>query len=148
MTLVSQKRLAADLLKVGTTRVWVDPEDTDRVSSAITREEIRKLIHEGSIKKLPKTGISRGRKRTRREELLAGRHKGPGSIKGSVGGHSKRRWVVRIRSIRQRLRSLRDKRFITTQNYRKLTLMAKGGTFRSAAHLDEYIETHKLARRR
>lgn len=148
MSLVSQKRLAADLLKVGTTRVWVDPEDIDRVSSAITREEIRKLIHEGSIKKLPKTGISRGRKRTRRKELRAGRHKGPGSIKGSVAGHGKRRWVVRIRSIRRRLRSLRDKRFITTQNYRKLTLMAKGGTFRSAAHLDEYIEAHKLARRR
>jgi ribosomal protein L19E len=32
--------------------------------------------------------------------------------------------------------------------YRKLSLMSKGGTFRSAAHLDEYIDTHKLARRR
>jgi large subunit ribosomal protein L19e len=147
MTLISQKRLAADLLKVGTTRVWVDPEDTDRVSSAITRNEIRKLIHEGSIKKLPEIGISRGRKRARRGELLAGRHKGPGSTKGSVRD-SKRKWVIRIRSIRRRLRALRDKRFVTTQVYRKLSLMAKGGTFRSAAHLDEYIETHKLARRR
>ena len=147
MTLMSQKRLAAELLKVGTTRVWVDPEDTDRVSSAITRNEIRKLIHEGSIRKLPEIGISRGRKRVRRQELLAGRHKGPGSTKGNVG-HTKRKWVVRIRSIRRRLRTLRDKRFITTQDYRKLSLMAKGGTFRSAAHLDEYIEIHKLARKR
>jgi len=147
MSVVSQKRLAAELLKVGTSRVWVDPEDTDRVSSAITREEIRKLIHEGSIRKLPEVGISRGRKRVRKEELLAGRHKGPGSRKGSAG-QSKRRWVIRIRSIRRRLRTLRDKRFITTQVYRKLSLMAKGGTFRSAAHLDEYIDTHKLARRR
>ena len=147
MSLVSQKRLAADLLKVGTTRIWIDPEDNDRVSSAITREEIRKLIHEGSIRKLPATSISRGRKRIRKQELLAGRHKGPGRIKGSRG-FGKRRWVARIRSIRRRLRNLRDKRFITTQVYRKLTLMAKGGTFRSGAHLDEYIETHKLARRR
>jgi len=147
VSVVSQKRLAADLLKVGVGKIWVDPDDTDRVSSAITREEIRKLIHEGSIKKLPKTGISRGRKRERRRELLAGRHKGPGSIKGVVT-QRKRRWVVRIRSIRKRLRTLRDKRFITTQVYRKLSLMAKGGTFRSAAHLDEYIDTHKLARRR
>jgi len=147
MSLTSQRRLAAELMKVGKTRVWVDPEDVDRVSSAITREEIRKLIHEGSIKKIPKTSISRGRKRTRRKELLAGRHKGPGSTKGSAGA-GKSRWVIRIRSIRRRLRSLRDKRFVTTQTYRKLTLMAKGGTFRSASHLDEYIETHKLARRR
>jgi large subunit ribosomal protein L19e len=147
MSVVSQKRLAADLLKVGVTRVWVDPEDTDRVSSAITREEIRKLIHEGSIRKVPVVGISRGRKRVRHQELLAGRHKGPGSTKGSAH-NSKRRWVVRIRSIRLRLRGLRDKRFITTEVYRKLSLMAKGGTFRSASHLDEYIDTHKLARRR
>jgi large subunit ribosomal protein L19e len=147
MSVVSQKRLAASILGVGITRVWVDPEDTDRVSSAITREEIRKLIHEGSINKLPKVGISRGRKRARRQELLAGRHKGEGSTKGSAH-NSKRRWVARIRSIRKRLRSLRDKRFITTQVYRKLSLMAKGGNFRSAAHLDEYIDAHKLARRR
>ena len=147
MSVVGQKRLAADLLKVGTSRVWIDPEDVDRVSSAITREEIRKLIHEGSIKKMPETGISRGRKRVRKQELLAGRHKGQGSTKGSVG-HSKARWEIRIRSIRRRLRSLRDKRLVTTQVYRKLFLMSKGGTFRSAAHLDEYIETHKLARRR
>ena len=147
MSLMSQRRLAAEMLKVGTTRIWVDPEDIDRVSSAITRREIRKLIHEGSIRKLPEIGISRGRKRIRKQELLAGRHRGPGSIKGSVGG-GKTRWIVKIRSIRTRLRMLRDKRFITTQVYRKLTLMAKGGTFRSAAHLDEYIEAHKLSRRR
>lgn len=147
MSLTSQRRLAAEMLKVGTTRIWVDPEDVDRVSSAITRQEIRKLIHEGSIRKLPEIGISRGRKRIRKQELLAGRHRGPGSIKGSVGG-GKTRWIVKIRSIRTRLRILRDKRFITTQVYRKLSLMAKGGTFRSAAHLDEYIETHKLSRRR
>jgi large subunit ribosomal protein L19e len=147
MSVVNQKRLAADLLKVGVTSVWVDPEDTERVSSAITRKEIRKLIHEGSIRKLPERGISRGRKRVRREELLAGRHKGPGSTKGTVA-HGKKEWVIRIRSIRRRLRALRDKRLITTQVYRKLTLMSKGGAFRSAAHLDEYVDTHKLARRR
>jgi len=147
MSLVSQKRLAAELLGIGVTRVWIDPEDTDRVSSAITRNEIRKLIHEGSIRKLPKTGISRGRKRERKQELLAGRHKGPGSRKGSRG-HGKMAWVIRTRSIRGRLRDLRERRMITTQVYRKLWLMAKGGAFRSAAHLNEYINVHKLARRR
>ena len=68
MGLASQKRLAAQLLKVGVSRVWIDPEDTERVSSAITREEIRKLIHERSIRKVPEAGISRGRKRTRKHK--------------------------------------------------------------------------------
>ena len=30
MSVVSQKRLAADLMKIGVNRVWVDPDDTDR----------------------------------------------------------------------------------------------------------------------
>jgi len=147
MSITSQKRLAAEILKVGLSRVWIDPEDTDIVSSAITRQEVRKLIHEGSITKLPKTGISRGRKRRYRQELLAGRHKGQGNRKGKIVP-GKQAWVIRIRSIRRRLRTLRDKRFITTNVYRKLSLMSKGGSFRSAAHLDEYAESHNLVRRR
>ncbi len=147
MSVVSQKRLAARLMKVGASRVWVDPEDTDRVSSAITREEIRKLIHEGSIGKRPETGISKGRKRRYKQELLAGRHKGAGSRKGGVHP-GKSAWIARIRSVRGQLRTLRDKHLITTEVYRQLSLMAKGGSFRSAAHLNEHIETHKLMRRR
>ena len=43
---------------------------------------------------------------------------------------------------------MRDKHMIQTQTYRKLFLMAKGGSFRNRSHLDEYIEAHKLARKR
>ena len=44
--LSGQRRLAAQILKVGQNRVWIDPERIDDVDGAITREEIRKLIHE------------------------------------------------------------------------------------------------------
>jgi len=44
--LKSQRRLAAQILKVGQNRVWINPERIDDVEAAITREEIRKLIHE------------------------------------------------------------------------------------------------------
>src|SRR2546426_6067895 len=77
MSLKSQRRLAADLLGGGLNRVWIDPEDIDRVQSAITRDEVKKLIREGSISLLPKTGVSRGRVRAR-----SGRRKGAGSRKG------------------------------------------------------------------
>src|SRR5439155_1518404 len=60
MSLKSQRRLAADLLGGGLNRVWIDPEDIDRVQSAITRDEVKKLIREGSISLLAKTGDSRG----------------------------------------------------------------------------------------
>jgi large subunit ribosomal protein L19e len=134
-------------MKVGENRVWLDPEDTDVISSAITRTEIRKLIHEGAIRVLPEIGTSRGRTRTLKAKKKIGRRAGEGSRRKARTAR-KTEWILRIRAIRYRLRELRDKRMIPTQTYRKLFLMAKGGAFRNSSHLDEYIETHKLARRR
>src|SRR5438132_946076 len=60
MSLRSQRRIAASLLKAGETRVWIDPEEGDRVGSAITRQEIATLIREGRIRALPKKGSTAG----------------------------------------------------------------------------------------
>lgn len=147
MSVISQRRIAASILKVGQNRIWLDPEDMDAISSAITRTEIRKLIHEGAIRTLPERGSSKGRARTVKSKKRAGRRSGPGSRKGASLPR-KTAWMLRIRAIRNRLRELRDKRMIQTETYRRLFLMAKGGSFRSASHLDEYIEARKLARKR
>ena len=37
--LTSQRRLAAQILKVGQNRVWINPEKIDDVEGAITRED-------------------------------------------------------------------------------------------------------------
>lgn len=104
MNIKIQKRLAAKILKAGINRVWVEPDELDRVGSAITREEVRTLIHEGVIKKRPQTGISRGRVKQKR------RRKGPGSRKGSTQGVlRKQRWMIGIRKIRSQLLELRDR---------------------------------------
>jgi large subunit ribosomal protein L19e len=147
MSTRSQRRIAAHILKVGENKVWLDPEDMDTISSAITRTEIRKLIHEGAIRKLPERGSSRGRARVIKSKKKAGRRSGSGSRKGATL-QRKTAWMHRIRAVRARLRELRDKHTIQSQTYRRLFLMSKGGSFRSAAHLDEYIEAHKLARKR
>jgi large subunit ribosomal protein L19e len=104
MSLRGQRRLAASLLGIGQSRIWIDPEEADKVQSAITRKEIQTLIREGRIQALQKKGVSRGRVRAR-----SGRRKKAGSRKGGqkIG---KEDWVVRIRSIRRHLRMLRDKR--------------------------------------
>ena len=143
----SQRRIAATILKVGKNKIWLDPEDMDAISSAITRTEIRKLIHEGAIRAYPEVGTSKGRARTVKLKKRAGRRSGAGSRKGASFSR-KTAWMLRIRAIRNRLRELRDKHMIQTQTYRKLFLMAKGGSFRSASHLNEYVEAHKLARKR
>jgi large subunit ribosomal protein L19e len=142
LSLKGQRRLAAALLGAGQSRVWIDPEETDRVQSAITRREISGLIREGRIRVVHRKGVSRGRIRSRPD-----RRKGPGSRKGGqkVG---KEDWVVRIRSIRRHLRSLRDKRQLSPASYKTLLGMSKGGAFRSGSHVDEYVKAHQMLRKR
>ena len=85
MSLKSQRRLAAKILKVGENRVWINPDRIDDVQAAITREEIKKLIHEGAIKALPKEGVSRARARIIHAKKKKGLRKGPGSRSGASG---------------------------------------------------------------
>ncbi len=148
--LSSQRRLAAQLLKVGQNRVWIDPERIDDVEAAITREEIRKLIHEDVIKPMPEKGVSRARTRLIHEKKKKGRRKGPGSKSGT--GHAriskKETWMSKIRALRERLRKLKESRIITESTYRRLYTMASSGRFVSMADLERYLKTHDLWRKR
>ncbi|MCW3976189.1 MAG: 50S ribosomal protein L19e [Candidatus Bathyarchaeota archaeon] len=139
MSLKSQKRMAAKLLKVGRNRVWIDPEEIDRVEASITKNELRKLMHDGVIRSKPKLGVSK--------DGHGKRTKGSGSRKGSKFP-KKKLWIMKIRALRKRLRKLVSKRSITKPTYRKLFGMTKGGAFRNTGHLNEYIETNKLLRRK
>jgi len=148
--LSSQRRLAAQILKVGQNRVWINPERMDDVEAAITREEVRKLIHEKVITSLPEKGVSRARAKTIQEKKRKGRRKGAGS-KTSAGYakiSKKEAWMSRIRSLRKRLRELKATRVITEATYRKLYRVAGSGRFESVADLERYLKANDLWRKR
>jgi len=142
--------LAAQILKVGQNRVWIDPERVDDVEGAITREEVKKLVHERVIKSLPEKGVSRARAKTIRGKKRKGRRKGPGSHGGS--GHAKiskkEAWMIKIRSLRKRLRELKASRVIAETTYSQLYRMAGSGRFGSVADLERYLKGHDLWRKR
>jgi large subunit ribosomal protein L19e len=148
--LKSQRRLASKILKVGQNRVWIDPERTEDAEVAITREEIRKLIHESIIKSLPEKGISHGRARIIHEKKKKRRRYGPGSRSGSHYAKisKKEAWMSRIRALRKRLRELKTNKTIAEDNYRKLYKMASSGSFVSIADLERYLKAHELWRKR
>jgi len=150
LSLRSQRRLAAELLKVGEGRVWIDPERMDDVEVAITREEIRRLIHEGAIQSLPEKGVSRARARVLHEKKKKGLRRGPGLKTGAARAtiSKKEAWIKRIRPLRKKLRELKAKRVITESIYRQLYDMAGSGVFESTADLERYIETRGLGRKR
>jgi len=144
--LANQKRLAAAVLKVGVTRVWIDPERLEDIATAITREDIRGLVEEGVVKRRAVVGISRGRARARDIKRAKGHRKGHGSRRGAKYARTpkKESWMRKIRSQRKVLKTMRDdEKTIDAHTYRILYRKAKGGEFRNVAHLKSYIAYQK-----
>jgi large subunit ribosomal protein L19e len=120
------------------------------VEGVITREEVRKLIHEKIVKTLPEKSVSRGRAKTLLEKKRKGRRKGAGSFGGSGKAtvSKKEAWMLRIRSLRKRLRELKATRVITETTYTQYYRMAGSGRFNSIAELERYLKGHDLWRKR
>ncbi len=150
MSLKNQRRLAAEILKIGESRVWIDPDRTEDVEIAITRDEIRRLIHEGAIQRRPKTGVSGARARTIHEKKKKGLRRGPGRKSGSTRARitKKKAWMKKVRPLRKKLRELKTSHTLTQSVYRRLYNMAGSGEFESTADLERYIKTRGLGRKR
>jgi large subunit ribosomal protein L19e len=135
--LSNQRRLAAALLKCGEGRVWIDPASQEELADAVTRSDLRSAIKAGVIRRLPIQGTSRARARRHALEVARGRHAGPGSRRGTPSARvpRKERWMRRIRPQRALLRELRTSKKISPAVYREFYRRAKGGMFRSRAHL-------------
>jgi large subunit ribosomal protein L19e len=146
----TQRRLAASELASGQSRVWVnpDPDVAEEIADAITREDIRAQIEAGNLKAHPKKGNSRGRFRARAAKRAYGHKKGPGRRKGAKGARNPRKeqWISKIRALRRRLRELREGEQIDRHAYRMLYRKAKGGEYRSIAHLNAYMKSKSLIR--
>jgi len=148
--LKSQRRLAAQILKIGQNRIWIDPDRMDDVEGAITREEVRKLIHEKIIDTLPEKGVSRSRAKIIREKKVKGRRSGVGSVTGA--GYAKvtkkDAWMKKIRSLRRKLRELKASRIITESTYSQYYRMAGSGRFQSISELERNLKANDLWRKR
>jgi len=142
MDLANQRRVAAELLKCGVNRVWIDPNRTEDVADAITRGDIRTLIASGTIAARQKKGVSRGRAKFERSQRRKGRQRGQGTRRGKKGARkpTKERWMQSIRPIRRKLRELRESGKIDAGTYRKYYLKAKGGMFKNRPHMESHMK--------
>ena len=133
-----QKRLAARVLKVGKSRVWMDPKKDKDITKAITAMDIRNLVKKNVIKKLPKK-IHKTREHVKKK-------KDPGRRKGSKYSRitRKEKWMHTVRPLRQMLRVLKERNQIDNRTYRNIRGLVKGGMFRSRSHLRIYLENHGL----
>ena len=141
MDLKNQRRLAAEVLKCGENRIWIDPEQNEEVEKAVTRRDVRNLVKQGVIKARKKKGVSRGRAQKLHAQQKKGRRRGYGSRKGTAYARlpKKRRWIRTIRPIRAYLKELKKEKLIDKSTYRKYYIRAKGGEFKSKHHLKTHL---------
>lgn len=137
----NQRRMAADILKCGQNRVWMDPDRTEEIAKAVTRADVQILIKGGAVISKQKQGISNARKKYRQEQRAKGRRRGQGSRKGAKYARlpKKDRWIRTIRPLRTYLKQLRDENRIDARTYRLYYQKAKGGVFRSKPHLKSHL---------
>lgn len=131
----TQRRLAADMLKCGASRVRMDPAAGEKIARAITRSDVRGLIADGLIGKV------RAKKNAHNRQE---RRQGAGSRKGASGARTgaKENWLKIIRPQRRLLSEIKPQ--LKQFAYRKVYRLVKGGMFRSRAHLQTYIKEKKL----
>jgi len=139
-----QRRLAAAVIGCGVNRVRIttDPAEQENVFDAITREQIRELIRRNVITKREEIGVSRSRARMRAAQRKKGRRRGHGTRKGTANARMprKQQWMGTIRRLRAYLRELKAQGRIDVHTYRRFYRQAKGGMFKSKAHLTQQLQ--------
>ena len=146
MKLNVQKRIVAGILKCSPKRVIFDTSRLSDIKEAITKIDLRALISEGAITEKPIGGNSTVKARKRALQRAKGRQRGFGKRKGKKYARlpKKTAWINKVRGQRELIRRLKEKKIISTKNYRNLYLKIKGGFFRSTRHIKVYIDEHKL----
>ena len=140
-SLITIKRLAADILNVGRNRVRIKinlgESEQKQLDEAITRVNVKDLIKDKIIYAKGKQGRKKVKKRKK---------KGIGKRRGKEFAKkgSKKEWMELVRAQRKYLNKLLDNGNIEKEKKRALYLRIKGGIFRSKSAFLAYLKDNGL----
>jgi len=131
------RRVAARILKVGESKVWISPRSASKLKEAMTKEDVRSLIKERIIKKRRDALQSRGRARILIAKKARGRRRGKGKRTGTKNARKggKRNWMSNVRAQRRVLAEMNAKGVKFKKPMRQIYLMIKGNYFKGKKYL-------------
>lgn len=141
------RKISAEILKVGKTKIYIQPGETERLKEAMTKEDVRALIKDKIIKKRKDNLQSKSRARALKEKKKKGRKKGKGKRTGKKTARSKKKenWIKNVRAQRRTLKELKKSGVKLKKPARKIYLMIKGNYFKGKKYLETMVEERKWA---
>lgn len=139
------KKMAAKLLKVGETKVWVSPGAVKDIKEAMTKDDVRALIKKGTIKKKRTNLQSKGKARELLEKKRKGRKRGKGKRTGRKTARKpkKENWIKNVRAQRRTLKELKESGAKLKKPARKIYLMIKGNYFKGKKYVQAMVKEGK-----
>ena len=130
MNLKTQKRIAAQILKVGITRVKFDSDKLNEIKEAITRQDILDLNKTGAIQIRDVSGRTKIVRRKHRRRT--------GKIKKQVKTE-KKEYVTLTRKLRKLTKHLLKTKAIDKEKHEEIRRRIRAKKFRSRRHLNESL---------
>ena len=148
MSLKTAKRIAAYELDVGESRIKFKTENVSKAAEALTREDIRGLVKDGSIYAVAVSGQNRLRGKHYHDQKKKGRKRGRGNRKGKMYSRISQKddWMVKVRSQRRYLAKLREEKKLVGADARRVYLMVKGRAFKGISAIEAYLKDKKLVK--
>ncbi len=145
MQLNKIRRMAAEILKVGESRIVFSEKERNRIAESMTKEDVRQLIKDGIVKKRKNAYQSRGRARKLKEKKKKGRKRGKGKRKGTTKTrvNKKKTWMKNIRAQRKKLRELKEKTEMEKGEYGKIYRRIKGNYFKGKKYIESAVKGDK-----
>ena len=134
MNLDKRKALASRVLGVGKNKILFDVTKLVEIKEAITKQDIRDMYNDGIIMIKPNKGKLKFVKRTTR--------RGPGKIKMKIKP-GKTHYMTLVRKFRGYAKELKKQGKLNPQQFLDVRKKIKAGSFKSKAHLKDYLGGEK-----
>jgi large subunit ribosomal protein L19e len=141
MSIKLSRRIAAELMERGISKVRIKPDRVEDAKKAITREDVRNLITTGAVYALKIKHNQSLYSKALRIKRNQGRGRGPGRRKGSANARMAVDYKKKIRGQRRVLAALKMEKAIDNLAYKKYYRLVKGGNFQTKASLISHLTT-------